>query len=303
MKIIEASIIVIVYNEEKYIKECIESILDQSYKNFELIIVNDGSTDKTSDIINSFHDKRIKVFNHNKNLGYSSARNTGIKNSSCDYIFFTDADCVADKDWVKNGLECIKKTSDNIAGIYGKTKFEKINSINSGPTFIDCQINKYFNFPGTINCIYKKNILDNVNGFNPRYNIGGEDRDIAFRIYIKKYNFEYSNDLIVYHRKKKLTIKRGLILCKRRRHNVFLFKDHAKNFPFLKKSKFCYKFILAPEYLLFILFSPYYFYKLIKNGRIKTLKDVPKAIIIYFGLIYIRLLFWKTAIKEKIFLI
>lgn len=91
------SFIIPAYNCEKYIEKCIESILAQTYQNFELIIINDGSKDNTLEKINRFiSDIRLKVISI-KNGGVSNARNLGIKNSSGDYICFIDAD-----DWVEN---------------------------------------------------------------------------------------------------------------------------------------------------------------------------------------------------------
>ena len=85
------SIILPVFNGEKFIKKAIESVLNQSLDDFELIIINDGSTDSTSDIINSFEDNRIRIINQN-NKGPGQARNNGLKIASGDYIMFLDAD-------------------------------------------------------------------------------------------------------------------------------------------------------------------------------------------------------------------
>ena len=87
------SIIVPVYNVEPFISECINSILIQSYKNFELILVNDGSTDNSPTICEQYasKDKRIKVI-HKANGGLSDARNWGLKFSSGDYVVFLDSD-------------------------------------------------------------------------------------------------------------------------------------------------------------------------------------------------------------------
>lgn len=87
------SIIVPVYNVEKYLKECIESIINQSFSNLEIILVDDGSTDESGNICDDFlnKDKRIKVF-HKTNGGLSDARNYGINNSSGKYITFVDSD-------------------------------------------------------------------------------------------------------------------------------------------------------------------------------------------------------------------
>ena len=87
------SIIVPVYNVEPFISECINSILIQSYKNFELILVNDGSTDNSPTICEQYasKDKRIKVI-HKANGGLSDARNWGLKFSSGEYVVFRDSD-------------------------------------------------------------------------------------------------------------------------------------------------------------------------------------------------------------------
>ena len=85
------SIILPVFNGEKFIKKAIESVLNQSLNDFELIIINDGSTDSTLDIINSFEDNRIRIINQN-NEGPGKARNNGLKIALGDYIMFLDAD-------------------------------------------------------------------------------------------------------------------------------------------------------------------------------------------------------------------
>ena len=87
------SIIVPVYNVEKYLHKCVDSILEQTFKDFELILINDGSTDNCGDICESYSkfDNRIKVF-HQKNQGVSSSRNKGIIESKGKYIMFLDSD-------------------------------------------------------------------------------------------------------------------------------------------------------------------------------------------------------------------
>lgn len=87
------SIIVPVYNVEKYLERCIESILNQTFKDFELILVNDGSKDKSGDICNQLKmiDSRIKVI-HQCNKGLSAARNTGLENINGKYVMFIDSD-------------------------------------------------------------------------------------------------------------------------------------------------------------------------------------------------------------------
>ena len=87
------SVIIPVYNVEKWLNKCVDSILSQSYENFEVILVNDGSTDKSKDICDQYskEDKRVKVF-HNKNKGLSYSRNFGVKKSNGKYVMFVDSD-------------------------------------------------------------------------------------------------------------------------------------------------------------------------------------------------------------------
>ena len=90
------SIIVPTYNREEYIIKCIDSILDQTYDNFEAIIIDDGSTDNTDNLVKKYHDKRIKYFkNTNHGIGYS--RNFGLNKAKGDYIFFLDSDDYLDE--------------------------------------------------------------------------------------------------------------------------------------------------------------------------------------------------------------
>ena len=95
------SIIVPVYNSEKYLEKCISSILNQTYKNIEIIIVDDGSKDKSVEICDNFskNNKNIKVF-HKKNEGVSIARNYGISKAKGDYILFIDSDDTIAKEMI-----------------------------------------------------------------------------------------------------------------------------------------------------------------------------------------------------------
>src|SRR5699024_1200447 len=87
------SVIIPIYNKEEYLDECINSVVNQTYKNLEIILVNDGSTDRSEVIINKWYkkDDRI-VFLNQENKGVSSARNKGISKANGEYVFFIDAD-------------------------------------------------------------------------------------------------------------------------------------------------------------------------------------------------------------------
>ena len=105
------SVIVPVYNVERYLRQCIESITNQSYKNLQIILIDDGSKDNSGKICDEYaeKDKRVEVI-HKENTGVSAARNTGLDNAKGEWITFVDAD-----DWVeKNFCEIlIKKATEN----------------------------------------------------------------------------------------------------------------------------------------------------------------------------------------------
>ena len=100
------SIIVPVYNAEKFISKCITSILEQTYKNFELILINDGSTDNSGEICNEFKslDKRIITI-HKENSGVSDTRNLGINKAKGSHLCFIDADDYIEKEFLSNLIE------------------------------------------------------------------------------------------------------------------------------------------------------------------------------------------------------
>ena len=104
------SVIMCEYNtEEKKLKKAIESILKQSYKNFELILVNDGSTTNVETIVKNFNDKRIKLFNNKKNMGFVYSLNKAIDNSRGDYLLRMDTDDIS----VENRLEILLNFMEN----------------------------------------------------------------------------------------------------------------------------------------------------------------------------------------------
>ena len=118
------SVIVPIYNAEKYLKRCIESIISQTYKNMEIILINDGSKDNSKKICNEFlkKDCRIKLINK-ENEGVSAARNYGINAAIGKYISFVDAD-----DWLEKNL---------LLEMYNKLKEKDIKF------FLDLEVHEY----------------------------------------------------------------------------------------------------------------------------------------------------------------
>jgi len=153
------SVIIPVYNCEKYIAICINSILCQSYRNFELIVINDGSSDKSLEIINSFNDKRISVINK-KNEGVSKARNIGIDLSSGDYLYFVDSDDYLDINILNSFVDILNKYNPDLimCGFYSEVGNEKPDIFNYKEKYYGTKRE----FKKDIVSLYDKHLLYNV---------------------------------------------------------------------------------------------------------------------------------------------
>lgn len=109
------SVIIPCYNVEKYVAECLESILSQSYQNLEIVVINDGSTDNTEEVIKPFlRDKRI-IYKSQNNLGLSEARNSGLRIISGKYVCLIDSDDYIDKDYITILYENLIKYNADIS--------------------------------------------------------------------------------------------------------------------------------------------------------------------------------------------
>jgi glycosyltransferase involved in cell wall biosynthesis len=185
------SIIIPLYNKEIFIENTLKSVFLQTFNNFEVIIVNDGSTDKSEEIILKFEDKRIKYF-YQKNQGASETRNLGIEKSTSNYIAFLDADDL----WLPNHLETLKNLIESYpnAGIYA-SRYQLVfkNSTVSVPNFngIDVGykgvVSDYFfssynySIATSSSIAVPKQIFNKIGMFKP-YISSGQDTDMWLRI-------------------------------------------------------------------------------------------------------------------------
>lgn len=205
------SIIVPVYNVEKYLPRCIDSILAQTYKNIEVILVDDGSPDKCGAICDEYakKDKCIKVI-HKKNGGLSDARNAGINAAMGEYIGFVDSDDYIVPDMYEKLYNAIVKTNSDIAisnFLYVDEMGNEIGQNNNLPIYDDVlsgrQIlgekmveDKFWYWVVAWNKLYKKSIFDDI-----RYPIGKihEDEFIIHSIYAKVDQVACVPDALIYY--------------------------------------------------------------------------------------------------------
>jgi len=125
----KVTVLMPVYNGEKYLKESIDSILNQSYSNFEFLIINDGSTDKTDEIINLYTDERIKYINDNANWGLVKRLNFGIKKAKGEYIVRMDDDDISLPDRIATQVAFMDLNPQvGICGTWSRTFGDNIKS-------------------------------------------------------------------------------------------------------------------------------------------------------------------------------
>lgn len=126
----KVSVVLSVYNSDKYIKESVDSILAQTYQNLELIVVNDGSTDKTKDVLESIKNQRLLFFNLPVNCGHAVGRSIGMSIASGAYIAIMDGDDIAHHDRLLKQVSFMEANKDvDIVGAKGKIFEENIESV------------------------------------------------------------------------------------------------------------------------------------------------------------------------------
>lgn len=204
------SIVIPVYNVKKYLRQCVDSVLNQTYNNLQVILVDDGSTDGSSDICDEYKqkDNRVKVI-HQKNMGNSGARNRGIAAVEGEYVGFVDSD-----DWIhprmyEHLLNIILKYEADISTIEPVEFIDKVymKQLNNEETCVMSQREyaKIFFKIGTQKIVYyvwsklyKREIVQN-NCFERAYSIG-EDVITSYKFLLSAKKIVVSNQALYYYR-------------------------------------------------------------------------------------------------------
>jgi glycosyltransferase involved in cell wall biosynthesis len=290
----KVSVIVCTYNNGRHIGQCIESILEQTFKGFELIVVNDASTDNTHNVIASYSDSRIKYVKLEKNSGtIGKVRNISIGYASGEYIFFTDGDCHAKSDWLERGIEAFEQ--NQVLAIEGRLVYYKENYHR---TLADRDAyNETGNLWMTANMAFHSKIFETDN-FNPDYP-REEDREFALRI-MRFTKIPFIRNCVVYHQKIERDIKSfirevRIIDIKEKIRLVRLYNDENE----FRHPRF---HIYNPLFLLIIFFPPIILAEFF-IGKVRSWSDFKLLPFLWVKAIYMRYLIWKTAIKERYFVL
>ena len=204
------SVVIPIYKVEKYLKKCINSITNQTYKNLEIILVDDGSPDKCPQICDEYSqkDSRIKVI-HKKNGGLSDARNVGLKEATGKWIAFIDSDDFVSDDYIEYLYKLLKENKSDISIVlpYEFSNYEKIKIKNEREI-----INVYDSRQGLITMLYQKKFDTSAWGklykkelFNDILFPCGklyEDISTIYKVILKSDKIVYSNQKKYYYLKR-----------------------------------------------------------------------------------------------------
>jgi len=229
---VQTSIIIPCYNAEKYIEETIQSVINQTYQDWELIIIDDGSKDSSRQIISTYLDDKRISYQYQENSGVSIARNNGITKANGKYITFLDADDV----WFSNNLEEKIRYIENqkvdavyslFDTIHGKKDFvTKIVTVANQPTLKDILLQKgnYSTAPSGI--VLKSEILQKIGGFDAHLS-NNADQDIWIRILSNNYKIALLEKPLWQYRVHERNMSSNITLLEK--DSILLFNKMAKN--------------------------------------------------------------------------
>lgn len=249
------SIIIPIYNVDKYLSACIETVIHQTYQNLEIILVNDGSTDICPQICDDYaaKDQRIIVI-HKKNGGLSDARNAGMKIATGDYISFVDSDDLLSLDFYQNILNALIKNDADVVEC-GFVKFEKENElkeVNIKTDIFNVEIYEtenallqLLNGPLSIvvwNKMYKKNI---VKGIEFPFGKINEDAFWTYKIFAKAKKIAKISAPLYFYRQQSTSIMGADYSLKRldglegQEEMIEFIKTNFPNLEYLAIKMFC----------------------------------------------------------------
>ncbi len=197
----KVSVVVCAYNAERTLAPCLASLAKLHYPNYEVILVNDGSTDRTREICERFADVRL-INQENKGLG--AARNVGSETATGEIVAFTDSDCVADPDWLTYLVTTFIRSGRAAVGGPNfpppeETLVPSAVAVSpGGPTHVLLNDEVAEHIPGC-NMAFRKEVLEEISGFDPIFRAAGDDVDLCWRLQNQEYQIGFSPAAVVWH--------------------------------------------------------------------------------------------------------
>lgn len=198
---IKASVIVPAFNAEKTIAKCLEALSKQSFRGFEIIVVDDESNDGTCRVVEKFSKARLVKQRHG---GPAVARNNGAKAAKGEIIVFTDSDCIAESNWLGEMVKPFE--NKGVAGVQGRYKCRqkeivaRLIQLEIEQSYERMQKMEFIDFIGSYSAAYRKNVFAQLKGFDTSFPIAsGEDTDFSFRVHEKGHKMVFNPKAVVYH--------------------------------------------------------------------------------------------------------
>lgn len=234
------SVVVCAFNEERTIGDCLASLTELAYPRFEVVVVNDGSTDGTPRIADAHASAHVRVI-HQPNGGLSAARNRGIAEAQGDIVAFTDADCVVDADWLTYLVSKLREGHVAVGGPNlsprGSGLVPSVVAAAPGvPTHVLLDDDVAEHVPGC-NMAFERPVLEEIGGFRETYRVAGDDVDVCWRLQDAGYTIAFSPAAVVWHFRRESV---GAYLRQQRgygRAEALLSRDHPLRFNALGQSR------------------------------------------------------------------
>lgn len=196
------SVVVPIYNSSKYLKECIESILNQTFTDFELLLIDDGSSDNSVQICQLFNDKRIHLFCR-KHKGVSETRNFGIKKSKGKYICFIDSDDVIDSNYLSilysnmnDDIDFVECNFIYLGENYKKNRLEKMDILSKKDMFLRLYSENGIRTCIIVNKLFQRKLFDDLKFEN----VCNEDEFIIHKLLSKVNKVKVLSDVLYFYR-------------------------------------------------------------------------------------------------------
>lgn len=246
------TVIVPTYNRRLSLMNCIQSLVTQNFDIFEIIVVDDGSTDGTTEFLLHLGEPRVRFLKLHSNCGASAARNAGIAAASMPFLAFTDDDCVASQNWL---TQLVSSFSDPSCGlVIGQTWYR---NQNHRPRFPEKNVhNRNAAWPMTCNMAYRRCVFEQLGGFSNEYNeYHNEDTEMAIRAVAAGWMCLRALEAQISHQPTSWTIKSLLASAKNPCAAILLKRDYPNHHEYFGKQIIAQHFLRPIDYI-FILVSP-----------------------------------------------
>jgi len=210
------SVIVVNYNRAELLRECLVSLAAQNYSFLEILVVDNGSSDSSVDVVRSFSDERVRLLPLDHNLGFAGGCNAGIQEARGEFVALINNDAVATQEWVEEIVKVIRASGSSVGMWASKVLFFETDIVDKAGHLMypdgqnrgrgtgekdtgQYQVLEETLFPDGCAAVYRKRMLDEVRGFDETFFAYGDDADLGIRSRWRGWECLYVPGAVVYH--------------------------------------------------------------------------------------------------------